>query len=176
MEDQQQGVEMVIGILKNWEIVIDGVQIFLCLLILLYLFRNRSKKKDQFLMNTGREPGQDFNAHVLTQTIKQQVDRAFANVIEIIAIEQDRLESALQYDLPSDDAWDISEFHLRSKLSDRNESSRKTDFADSRDKRQRHEQIQNLAAGGMSTRQISEELKAPLSEVELILSLSSENN
>lgn len=165
---------MVFEILKNWEIVIDGVQIFLCLLILFYLFRNRSKKKDQVLMNTGSEPGQDFNAHVLTQTIKQQVDRAFAGVIETIAVEQERLESALQYDQPGYDAWDISEFHLRSKFSDGNEISRKADFTDGRD--QRHEQIQNLAAGGMSTRQISKELKAPLGEVELILSLSSESN
>lgn len=34
-----------------------------------------------------------------------------------------------------------------------------------------HEQIQKLADKGMSVRQISEELKTPLGEVELVLSL-----
>ena len=34
-----------------------------------------------------------------------------------------------------------------------------------------HEQIQKLADKGMSIRQISEELKTPLGEVELVLSL-----
>ena len=165
---------MVFEILNNREIIIDGVQIFLCLLILFYLLRNRNKKKDRNLKNAGNELGQDFNAHVLTQTIKQQVDRAFASIVDTVAIEQERLESALQYEQLNNDAWDISEFHVRSRLSDRNENSRKSDSTDAREKR--HERIQDLAAGGMSTRQISEELKAPLGEVELILSLSSESN
>ena len=165
---------MVFEILNNWEIIIDGVQIFLCLLILFYLFRNRNKKKDRVLKNAGSELGRDFNAHVLTQTIKQQVDRAFTSIIDTIAAEQERLERALQYGHLNDDAWDISEFHLRSRLCDRNENLRKSDFTDVRDKR--YERIQELATGGMSTRQISEELKAPLGEVELILSLSSESN
>jgi hypothetical protein len=165
---------MVVEILNNWEIIIDGVQVFLCLLILFYLFRNRSKKKDRVLKTTGIEPGQDFNAHVLTQTIKQQVDRSFASVIDTIAAEQERLESALQYERLNKDAWDISEFHLRSRLSDRNEGTRKSDYTNAREKR--HERIQDLAAGGLSTRQISEELKAPLGEVELVLSLNSQSN
>jgi hypothetical protein len=165
---------MVFEILNNWKIIIDGIQIFLCLLILFYLFRIRSKKKDRVLKTTGIEPGQDFTAHVLTQTIKHQVDRAFASVIDTIVAEQECLESALKYEQLNNDAWDISEFHVRSRFSDRNESIRKSDFADTREKRL--ERIQDLAAGGMSTRQISEELKAPLGEVELILSLSDENN
>ena len=165
---------MVYDILNNWEILIDGVQIFLCLLILFYLLRNRNKKKDRVLKNAGSELGQNFNAHVLTQTIKQQVDRAFASIIDTITAEQERLEKALQYEHLNNDAWEISEFHLRSRLTDRNEDPRKSDYTEVREKR--HERIQELAAGGMSTRQISEELKAPLGEVELILSLSSESN
>ena len=164
---------MVFAIVKNWEIIIDGIQILLCLLILFYLFRNRSKRKDQNLIDTETKYGQDFNAQVFSQTIKQEVDRSFARVIETIAVEQDRLQNALRYKHQGNDAWDISEFHLRSNLSDRNENFQNPEFTDGR---QKHDRIRSLAAGGMNTRQISEELKAPLGEVELVLSLNSENN
>jgi hypothetical protein len=161
-------------ILENWEVIVDGVQIFLCLLVLFFFIRNRQTKKYQTPMNAGRKTGKDFNAHVLTQTIKQQVDRAFASVIEAVALEQERLEKVLQDDRPGNDSWEISEYHLRSRFQDRNERSRETDVVEGGEKR--FERINNLAAGGMNSRQISEELKAPLSEVELILSLNGENN
>jgi hypothetical protein len=174
MIDSQQGVEMVAKVAQHWDVVVDGVQIFLCFLIIVYLFRNRSVYKKLKLMNTKNGSGDGFNTLVFTQTIKQQTDQAFANIIETIAVEQDRMESALKSGPRKNEAFDMSEFQIESNLLDKNEVSRKSEQTIRSD--ERHLRIQELAVSGMSAKQISEELKTPLGEVELVLNLINESH
>ena len=162
---------MVAKVAQHWDVVVDGVQIFLCLLIIVYLFRNQSVYKKLKLMNTKNGSGDGFNTLVFTQTIKQQTDQAFANIIETIAVEQDRLESALQSGPQKNETFEISEFHNQSDVLTKNEVYRRSEQTAGDEKR--HVRIQNLAVSGMSAKQISEELKTPLGEVELILNLRS---
>ncbi len=164
---------MVFKAFEYWDVAIDGVQIFLCLLILVFLIRNQSKHKQSVFMKAKRgaenEPGQSFAVQVFTENVKQQADQAFVNIFETIAFERRRLERALQFDHLSDEAFRISDFQMRS-----NESNSQEFSMTSKDKAKsggRHEQIQKLATKGLSAKQISEELKTPQGEVELILSL-----
>ena len=54
--------------LKNWEVAVDGIQIFLCLLILFILIRNHRRKLKPELMHSKPVSGQNFNMEVFSQT------------------------------------------------------------------------------------------------------------
>jgi hypothetical protein len=88
---------MVIEMMKHWEIAVDGIQIFLCLLILFFLLRNHRRRMNPDLMNPKIESGQDFNLQVFSQSINQQVELAFTNILEVAANERRNLDKVLQF-------------------------------------------------------------------------------
>ncbi len=160
---------MVFQIPQNWDLAIDGIQIILCLLILLLIIRSRRKQRQSALQKAIRESGQNFNAQIIARALKQQVDLALANIVETIGIEQRKLDKVLNIGGQNKDAFGRpqpkSHLHLP------------TDPAivgiesEAPGSDQLHELIQKLAGKGKSAREISEELKTPLGEVELVLSL-----
>jgi hypothetical protein len=165
----EQGAEMVFQMPQYWDVAIDGIQIILCLFILVYLIRIRRKNNKSALPEAIRESKQSFNAQIFAQTIKQQVDQAFANIADTIAVEQHRLEQVLPITGYGDQACGTSQAPSRLNRSGGREISPIANNVSGGDPV--HEQIQKLAGKGMSARQISEALKAPLGEVELVLSL-----
>ena len=160
---------MVFQIPQNWDVAIDGIQIILCLLILVLTIRSRRKHRQSALQNAIRESGQNFNAQIVAQALKQQVDQALANIVETIAVEQRNLDKVLTISNHGHEAHGSEEykFHLH-RTPDLAISAIESEASGSD---QLHEQIQNLAVKGKSAREISEELKTPLGEVELVLSL-----
>jgi hypothetical protein len=160
---------MVLQVPHYWGTVVDGFQTILCLLILLFLVRNRRKHKASALEETLKESGKSFNIQVLSQTIKQQMDQAFANIADTMAAERFKLESLLPFNRPGHVIFPPSAFPTPSLRSAGSEISPVSDGRSQID--ELNQQIQKLADKGMSARQISEELKTPLAEVELILSL-----
>ena len=161
---------MVFQVPQYWETAVDGIQIILCLLILLFLIRNRRKHKPSALEEAIRESGKNFNVQVLSRTIKQQIDQAFANIADTMAAERHNLESLLPFSRPDHESFRISDGPFPSHRRNRPEISSVSDGMSQID--ELHQQIRKLAAKGMSARQIAEELKTPLGEVELILSLN----
>jgi hypothetical protein len=154
-----------------WDVVVDGIQIVLCLLILLFLFRIRKKKQQSVPARNRLESEQSFNEQVFIQALKQRVDQALASIAEKIAVEQRNLDewlSTINYrNLP------MGLLHNQSGLQ-RSVDDRISPIAGTASSiDQVHEQIQNLAGKGMTAQQISEKLKTPLGEVELVLSLGS---
>ena len=156
---------MVIEMLKHWEVAVDGIQIFLCLLILFFLIRNHRRKMEPDWMNHKNESGQDFNLQVFSQTISQQIELAFANILEVTANERRNLDKVLQ-------------FHQFNETDGNSAGSNSDDtlqrINDSAGPGEHQARIQRLATRGMSAKQISEELKTPMGEVELILSLQNQ--
>lgn len=152
---------MVIELLKHWEVAVDGLQIFLCMLILFYLIRNHRRTLKADMVNPKIEPTQDFNFQVFSQTINQQVELAFNNILEVAANERRNLDKVLQFQklkpTPLCSPKDLPPSH-RPHRDDTGRDDRQTS-------------IQQLAVQGKSAKQISDELKAPLGEVELVLSL-----
>ena len=133
------------------------------------IIRNRKKHPQSALRDTIRNSGQNFNAQIITQALKQQVDQALANIVETIAVEQRNLERVLTVTATGNETYGgalyKSHLHLPT---DRATSAIESEASGSD---QLHEQIQKLSVNGKSAREISEELKTPLGEVELVLSL-----
>ncbi|MEJ2164387.1 MAG: hypothetical protein P8X90_02585 [Desulfobacterales bacterium] len=161
---------MVLQMPPYWGTVVDGFQTILCLLILLCLIRNRRKHKSSALEEALRESGKSFKVQVLSQTILQQLDQAFANIADTMAAERFKLESLLPFSRPRHETFPIPGYPTPSLRTAGREISSVSDGMSQID--ELHQQIRKLADKGMSSRQISEELKTPLAEIELILSLN----
>jgi hypothetical protein len=175
MKDLEQGVEMIALVVRHLDFFIDGIQILLCLLMVMYLFWNRSEYKKLKRVKTEIGAGHGFNTEVIMQTTRQEIDRAFANIIETITDEQDRLENVLQSGRRKDEAFGISEFQIQPQFASKSIRSSPNSEPKTGDN-EKHLRIQNLALGGMSAKQISEKLKTPLGEVELVLDLRNEGS
>ena len=156
-----------------WDVAIDGIQIMLCLLILVRLIKNRSNNRKSALQEPLPDSGQGFNIQIFTQTVKQQVDQAFVNIANTIAAEQRNMDRVLPNSGHGGPTHAISNHQTFRYPPDSQRISSLT--GDAIGSEQLHEQIQKMAVKGMSVRQISEELKTPLGEVELVLSLHKSN-
>ncbi len=163
---------MVFQMPQYWDVVIDGIQIILCLLILLFLIRSRKKSWESAQDKAIGESGQSFNVQIFSQTLKQQVDQALANIAEAIAVEQRNLDQVLPVNGHGSQTYGISQYP--SGLHRPVAQNIAPIVSDVPGRDQLHQQIQKLAVKGISARQISEELKTPLGEVELVLSLGTD--
>jgi hypothetical protein len=162
---------MSVNVPQYWDIAIDGLQVILCLLILVFLIRGRQRKRQAAPGAAFRGSGQNFNFHVYVQTLKQQIDQAFANITDTIAAEQHNLDKSLAHGEQGREPLGIYQCPSRLHLPVADKISALASGETGND--QLHEQIEKLARKGMSARQISEDLKTPLGEVELVLSLRS---
>jgi len=160
---------MVFQVPQFWHIASDGFQILLCLLILGFFIKNRAIHKKYAVNKIINGAGQSFNTHVFNITVQQQVNQAFTNIIETIAAERNGLKSMLELNPLSSEDEDISKVQSDSQLPDRYDNFRKSN--DRTGRAGRHDRIRKLSAKGLSARKISEGLKIPMSEIELILSL-----
>ena len=158
-----------IEIMEHWEVVVDGLQIFLCLLILFVLVRNHRHRMKQGRVNPKSESGQDFNRQVFSHTINQHVELAFSNILKAAANERRNLANVLELQqfTYADHAFGGGRSpSLPSHPDDAAQSGPEIEGQGEHQTR-----IQKLSTRGMNPRQISDELKTPLGEVELILSL-----
>ena len=160
---------MVFQVPQYWNFASDGLQILLYLLILGFYTKNRAIHKKHTVNRTRNGGRQSFNAHVFNITVQQQVNQAFSNIIETIAAERNGLKSVLGLNTLSTEDKHISKMQSNSQLPKRCDNRRIVD--DRIGRAGRHDKVRKLIAKGLSTRKISEGLKIPLSEVELILSL-----
>jgi hypothetical protein len=164
---------MVFNVSQYWDVAIDGLQIVLCLLILVLIIRGRRKKR-QSLPGAGfRGSGQNFNFQIHIQTLKHQIDQAFTNITDTIATEQGNLDNALANGGHVNEPLGIYQYQSQVHRPAAKDISTIATGETGSD--QLYEQIEKLARKGMSPRQISEDLKTPLGEVELVLSLRSDH-
>jgi hypothetical protein len=160
---------MVFQVPQFWHIAIDGFQILLCLLMLGFFIKNRVNHKKYAVSKTNNGAGQSFNAHVFNITVQQQVHQAFTNIIEIIAAERNGLESVLGLNPLSSEDEDSSDVQSNSQLPNSHDNHLISD--ERSESAGRHDKVRKFSAKGLNARKISEELKIPMGEVELILSL-----
>jgi len=160
---------MVFQIPQYWDVAIDGIQIILCFLILVVLIRYRKKNREFAPDKANRVSGPSFNVHFFAQSLKQQVDQAFANVAETMDVEQRKLDKVLSISDSGGRGYDMAQNQTGLHRPVDPEILPLSGDASGGDPL--HEQIHKLAVKGMSSIQISEELKTPLGEVELVLSL-----
>jgi hypothetical protein len=149
---------MIFQALESWETVIDGIQIFLMLVILILFFRYRILGNQKVFNTIRTDVGPSFNSEIFAQTMQQQLEQAFINIIASARVEISHLEQLLRAgQMQVEKPW---ESDLQPLI--RSDSAAWPD---------RHQHIEMLAGKGMSIQHISEELKIPQAEIELILSL-----
>lgn len=160
---------MVFQLPDIWEVAGDGFQILLCLLVLGFFFKNRTIQRKCADINIKNGTGQTFNTQIFNISVEQQINQAFTNIIAAIAEERNGLERMLGLiPLKYDDD------HISMVPANRQPPKRYGNYRVSNDRigrAGRHDKVRNLAAKGLNIKKISRELKIPISEVELILSL-----
>ena len=160
---------MVMAMMQNWEVAIDGIQIFLCLLILFFLIRNHRRRISPDQTNPKHESGPDFNAQIFSQTMNQQIELAYTNIVDVLADERRNMEKILQFQQLKPFDHSSSEILPSSHPAPGGDDLEHVN--ESADQSRLQTRIRKLATRGMSPKQIATELKTPLGEVELILSL-----
>jgi hypothetical protein len=162
---------MTIQMLPLWELVLDGTQIFLCAIAILFLLHNKIKYKRWILTAPPKDNADAFSIEMHVQNLKQQTEQTLDKIIDVI--NQERVALQPHYDL-ADDKHEIKvpviEPSARIKTSaqaDHNSDSDAgiTNFGE----------ILDLSKKGLSTREISQRVNMPRGEVELILRLNKQD-
>lgn len=162
---------MVLDSLAFWQMALDGIQIGLCSLILIFLIRNKIKY-NQFVPKplSGQSVG-NFKTDLWFQSIRQQADQSFDAILNTFERERRSFEKLLEArgldprpNRRTVRTRDQIEKHMPPDIDPEKNSAVNT--ADG------YGEVKRLAREGMSTREISESLKVPLNEVELILKLT----
>lgn len=164
---------MVVQLPQHWDVAIDGIQIILCIFIVVLLLRNRRQNRETARNMANGHAGSNFNAQIFSQTLKQQVDEAFANIARTIALEQGKLEKTLPI---CEAVSQAPEFEHYASARQRPDELPHTPLpGEGPDRDPLLDKIRQLAAKGKTAEQIAEAVKVPLGEVELVLSLRPES-
>ena len=141
-----------------WELVLDVIGVSLCGITILYLIRNRSKYNQSLLKEPGKGNPNSFNEEVSAQLIKQQSDRSFETISNVI--EKERMLLHGLNHLSAKETNHVQEEPYNKK------SSGGSDLAGDK-----YDEVSRLADSGLSVKEISERAKMPGGEVELIVKL-----
>ena len=158
-------------LLPYWELVLDGIQIFLCAMIFLFLIHNKIKYKRWILAAAPPQETIAFSDEIHLQNLKQLTEKCFDTVID--TINQERLSLQTHFEGgPSE-----SEKHgpvlpvsdeLKTVLAGDQNSSGDAEFAN-------FSKIIALADKGLSIREISQQMNMPSVEVELVVRLNKDD-
>ena len=83
-------------LLPFWELVLDGIQIFLCAMIFLFLIHNKIKHKRWVLTAAPPKETIAFSEEIHLQHLKQLTEKCFDTVID--TINQERLSLQTHFD------------------------------------------------------------------------------
>ena len=158
-------------LLPFWELVLDGIQIFLCAMIFLFLIHNKIKHKRWILTATPAKETIAFSDEIHLQHLKQLTEKCFDTVID--TINRERLDLQTHFDgdpsgsethgsvLPASD-------ELKTVLAGDQKGPGDTEFAN-------FSKIIALAEKGLSIREISQQMNMPSGEVELVVRLNKDD-
>ena len=159
---------MTIQMLPLWELVLDGIQIFLCACILFFLIRYKIKYKRLILNSSPKEYTAEFSNEMRLQHLKQVTEKAFDSIVDVI----NRQRLSLQKHYDSDERnhqLDACVLPVAVEINaDRPEDKQSEDAA------AEFGEIFSLSEKGLSTREISQRVNMPRGEVELVLRLNKE--
>ena len=160
---------MLMELMKNWEFVVDGFQIFLCLMIIFLLVRNHRRRLNSGLVDPTQVLSRHFNMQVFSQTISQQVESAFRNIQNTVDHERRNIEKLIQLQQVKSHKQPSPE--ILPSLAPAHGGGAPESRYKSADRSTLQTRIRKMTTRGMSPKQIADELKTPLGEVELILNM-----
>ena len=165
---------MLLNLVDDWQMILDGLQIFLCFLIVVFLVSNRRKSKKLDKKLRMQAFGGEFNSEVMLQSIKQQADQIFDSLLHNINSERQNMERLFKSPRltgqpkpalinPARNSYQKQQGEARFTMGQHISQVSKTD---------ERQMITDLAAKGMSAADIATQLKVPMAEVELLLKIS----
>jgi len=157
---------MALPSIKFWEVVLDGTQIFLCIFILLFVIRNNIKNKQLISKALTEVKSHDFNAEFAVEAIRQQSELAFDHIVETIDKERNTLNAYFELNETQISPNLLKSMSVSTVERHSHEGTTEGSAADVI-----YQEIENLAEQGMSLTDISEKLKVPKGEVDLVLKL-----
>jgi hypothetical protein len=112
----------------------------------------------------------NFEAAVVNITFQQLIYRAFTNILDTITTERTGLERILEYH--ADPCFDEQMKSAPSNTKQSINDAKQSDTDNNVESKIRKSEIRKFSSKGLNPQKISETLKIPLSEVELILNLN----
>lgn len=153
----------------RWELVADGIQVALCGVILACLVHNKLRHNRLLPETLSRGKAPVFSQEVLLQTLRQQTEQALASIRAAVDAEETKLQQVLgAAEVPRPDgeatATEIPAEHVPFRLGDGEPIGYGTSPSC-------YSGLGELAAQGLSVRQIAAQTRLPAGEIELALKL-----
>lgn len=161
---------MTLILLEHWKVVLDIAGILSWAFLLGYIVKCKYVVRKSSL-KVGRDNScRSFNEEMYAQLVKRQVDQSFKKIFYTLVREkkmlcsffEDGAEKNVKKSLSTDDIMKINQRHIR-------KNKQKTNSEP--DGRKKYEKVIRLVSQGMAVNKISEEVKIPRGEVELIINL-----
>jgi hypothetical protein len=151
----------------RWDLLSQGIQILVWLVILVYFVRQRLRQQPSGVPAATRAAAPLFSQEILLQTIRQQTEQALQGILAAVEAERDKLQRLLvRAEVPrlpptAPDA-ETAAAHIPFRLGET-----PSELVD----RSRYAGLKELGGRGLSLRQIADQLKLPVGEIELALKL-----
>ena len=158
-------------LLPFWELVLDGIQILVCVMILSFLIHNKIKYKRWVLATVPPKETIAFSEEIHIQHLKQLTEKCFDSVID--TINKERLN--LQSHFDGDSSLSESPGSSGPRVSDFKPFFQGEPKPTGDDGFNNFTEIIALADRGLSIREISHQLNMPSGEVELVVRLNKED-
>jgi len=155
--------------IADWEMVMDGIQILLGLIVLALVGLKRSKSKRFLSGLTADATDHHFSEEMIRQSVKQQVLESLDQVIRTALAEKSNISHMFDDQV----AWKNSDgapFHDSLESEPFSDPTDRPD-APSATSIEKYAAIEKMARQGHDTRNISETLDLPAGEVSLLLKL-----
>lgn len=159
---------MTVLMIPLWELLLDGIQIFLCAVILFFLIHNKIKYKRLILNTSAKENTADFSNEMRLQKLQQVAENAFDAIVDVINRQRLSLSRHFVSDESGHQGGDCVLPIAVEIGADRSEDNQSEENA------AEFGEIFGLAEKGLSTREIAQHLNMPRGEVELVLRLNKE--
>lgn len=152
----------------HWGMLVDGIQIALCAAILFFLVLGRWRNRRLQANAAAHDSAASFSEEVLLQSVRQRAETALSAIAAAVEAERIELQKVCDGGRPARrmhrvEATDpVPPFRLGESGGKGTPPAGQKSYAG----------IGGLAAGGLSPRQIAEQLKLPAGEVELVLKMN----
>lgn len=160
---------MAYSAIKFWEAAIDVTGIVLCCVVILYIIKNMFKRNRKPVKKDIKENIIDFNEQVLIQIIKQQSEKSFKIISDVVKKEYLVFQEITGEVIRAKKEKPFDK--IKSNQNNARDLNKKKKVHYIAPEKNHYGQVISMADSGMNAKEISEKLKIPQGEIDLIINL-----